>query len=144
MTARRARLIDYRLGPTMKALVSGLAFLAAVSGVVVLADEKPEPWESVRVVGDSGMVEGCKRIGEVKGKSSWGGALQSYAESKAYRHIKENALKMGADTVLVVTGHSSWGGSKYRGEAYLCGTPEPTPTPAPAPDPTPVPPPQRG
>lgn len=124
---------------TIKAPLLGLAFLAAVSGTVALADEKPEPWEAVRVVGDSGMVEGCKLIGEVKGKSSWGGVMQSHAESKAYRHIKENALKMGADTVLMVTGHSSWGGSKYRGEAYLCGPSEPTPTPVPAPTPTAAP-----
>lgn len=98
----------------------------------------PSPGEAVRVVGDASQVEGCKLIGEVKGKSSWGGAMQSYAESKAYRHIKENALKMGADTVLVVTGHSSWAASKYRGEAYLCGTSEAAPTPTPVPDPTPI------
>jgi hypothetical protein len=115
----------------MRALPWVFMCWVALAASFAIAEETPKPWESVRIVGDSHQVEGCRLIGEVKGKSSWGGAMQSYAESKAYQHIKQNALKMGANTVLMVTGHSSWGGSKYRGEAYLCGTPDAVPTPAP-------------
>jgi len=94
--------------------------LVCVLAPATSAKEKPKPWDSVRVVGDADLVEDCELLGEVKGKSSWGGVMQSHAESKAYQHLKKNAQKMGANTVLMLTGHSVWAGSKYRGEAYNC------------------------
>ncbi len=83
-----------------------------------------EEWQVVRVTDDEAMVEVCVLIGEVKGKSSYGGLLaQNVGEERAYKHLKRNAWEMGGNTVLLLFGRSGFGGSKYRGEAYRCDDP---------------------
>lgn len=95
-------------------------FVAAVLILPSLGFGGEKEWEAVRIANDSDRVEECEFLGEVKGKSSWGGLVENAAESKALNNIKKNAWKMGANFVLMTTGKSGWGGSKYRGEAYLC------------------------
>jgi len=120
----------------MRAILCGAVLLITIPGGVAIAGK---PWDSVRVVPDAAQVEGCEYIGEVLGKSSYGGLLaQSAGEGKAFKHLKRNAYEMGANRVLFVASRSGFGGSKYRGEAYLCKdaetAPVPTPTPTPAPE----------
>ena len=67
-------------------------------------------WDNVRIANDSDRVEGCEFLGEVKGKSAWGGMVENAAEAKALNNIKKNAWKMGANFVLMTTGKSGWGG----------------------------------
>ncbi len=95
-------------------------FMAAVLMLPGLGFGGEKEWHAVRIANDSDRVEDCEFLGEVKGKSSWGGVVENAAESKALNNIKKNAWKMGANFVLMTTGKSGWGGSKYRGEAYLC------------------------
>ncbi len=117
----------------MKAVTFAAVTIIAISGVATAG----KPWEAVRVVPDAAQVEGCEYIGEVLGKSAYGGLFaQSAGEGKAFKHLKRNAYEMGANRVLVVANRSGFGGSKYRGEAYLCKAPEAAPTPAPTPIPT--------
>ena len=103
-------------------LTNGLHLMALAlfcSASAGLAAEKD--WENVRVTDDDAKVAGCTFIGEVKGKSSYGGLFaQNIGEEKAYKHLKRNAWEMGANTVLMIAGRSGFGGSKYRGEAYRC------------------------
>ncbi len=83
-----------------------------------------------------------------------GGVLAGSAEKTAFKRLKKNAWKIGANTVLVTMGHAGWSGAGYRGEAYECPrevadkieangpTPARPPGPTQPPEPTPSPPPR--
>lgn len=103
-------------------------FVAVIGGILVSAlicvtagADEPKEWDVVRVTDDEAMVAECVLVGEVKGKSSFGGwVAQNLGEEKAYKHLKRNAWEMGGNTVLMLFGRSGFGGSKFRGEAYRC------------------------
>jgi len=108
----------------MRDSVVHFAFMFVVAAALIANGaiaSTPKEWDGVRVTDDDERVEGCEYLGEVKGKSGWGGALaQNVGEEKAYKHLKRNAWEMGGNTVLLLFGRSGWGGSKFRGEVYLC------------------------
>lgn len=78
--------------------------------------------EAVRVTTNPEAVKGCAFIGNVQGKESgWGGtAGQNIAENNAHVRLRENAVKMGADTVLLMTSNVGFSGAVQRGEGYRC------------------------
>ena len=99
-----------------------LPSLVVVLAVVVSSCASTTPaGTAVRVTSNPEVVKGCKYLGEVKGKSNWGGlAAQKLGEENANRHLKESAAEMGANVVLLVVDHAGFSGSIKRGEAYFC------------------------
>lgn len=79
--------------------------------------------EKVRVTSNPDVVKGCDFIGPVEGSSSYGGmAMQRVGEHNSINELRNEAGKLGADTVMLVTSHVGFSGAKQRGEAYNCHT----------------------
>jgi len=77
--------------------------------------------EAVRVTQDTAAVRDCTRLGEVKGGDNWNSAGR--AQENAYRRIKNEAAKLGANTVLLLTATSHNNATQLRGEAFTCRAP---------------------
>jgi hypothetical protein len=76
--------------------------------------------EKVRVTSNPEAIKGCELLGPVKGSSGWGGAATAnVSENNSMNALRDNAAKMGANVVLMV----SSGTTRKEGEAYKC--PEP-------------------
>ena len=78
----------------------------------------PEP-ETLPVFVTTHSVEGCRYVAEIVGD---GYGTQAYnSERMAYRDLKEEALEVGADTVVLFVTLVSERRVFYRGHAYACG-----------------------
>ncbi len=85
--------------------------LAVVKGV--------EDWEKVEITTNPEDVKGMTKLGEVVGKSYWGGiAAQGLGDKKAREWIKKDAAKMGASIVFLQEKADKFGGVKLVGIAY--------------------------
>ena len=73
----------------------------------------------VHVERDSGMIENCKFVGTVKGKSSMGWSKARKTEN-ALNEVRNKAALLGANTVLMVSMDSMFKGAAVRGKAYDC------------------------
>ncbi len=107
----------------MRNPLAGLMMALIVSSQLVYSSEIQGPSDHVRIVSDASQVAGCSFLGEVIGKSGW-------SEKRAFENLRKNAARLGANRVLFTVSAPS-SGTKYRGEAYFCGSaeikPEPTP-----------------
>jgi len=65
---------------------------------------------------------GCEFVKKVQASTRWGRMLQSSALEKVISDITEDALKAGANTVLIVKKEKGWMGSSVDGPAYRCLT----------------------
>jgi hypothetical protein len=111
------------MNPSLRATPLLLALLPACVNVKLLPEAK-----LVRVTSNVEAVTECSLLGEVKGADHFNGGIigQGAAEENAYRMLKNNAAKMGANTVLVSTGSVGMSGARQRGEAYKCVTTPPS------------------
>lgn len=79
---------------------------------------------AVRITANPEAVRGCTLMGEVRGKSNWGGLLyQKAGEERARGGLRNAAVALGANVVLIETALTGFSGSKIRGEAYWCVSP---------------------
>ncbi len=79
---------------------------------------------AVRITANPEAVRGCTLLGEVRGKSDWGGLLyQKAGEERARRGLRNQAVALGANVVLMESAITGFSGSKLRGEAYRCALP---------------------
>lgn len=111
----------------MTRLVPIVAF-AATSGCVTTR-LTPEA-ELVRVTANAEAVKGCTLLGnlEASDKLNGGMAGQMAAEENANRRLRNDAAKLGANTVLLSSSTTGMSGSRARGEAYKCPDPTAAPT----------------
>lgn len=114
----RQRKLGRTAGPALMLAILGLA-----GGAACVTIRLTPAGERVRVTSNPAVVANCKFLGEVRGRDRMQGGLlgQSAAEENAYRRLKNEAGKMGADTVLIITSTTGFSGSTIRGEAYYCG-----------------------
>jgi uncharacterized protein YbjQ (UPF0145 family) len=109
----------------MRKLIS-LGLLLFISACVT-TDLTPEAAQ-VRITSNPDVVRQCKFLGEVTGADRMNGGTmgQGAAEENANRRLRNNAAKMGADTVFVGVSTTNTSGSVQRGEAYQCSAVAPT------------------
>jgi|GEM_PF-6842368 len=89
---------------------SGDSKLAKVNGV--------EDWEKVEITTNPADVRGLTKLGEVVGKSGWGGyGAQGMGNKEARKHLKKNAAKLGGSIVLIQEKAATWA-VKLVGVAY--------------------------
>jgi hypothetical protein len=75
-------------------------------------------WEKVEITSNPDDVKGLTKLGEVIGKSGWGGAYaQGLGDKNARKDLKKNAAKLGASIVLLQDKPDHWG-VKLIGIAY--------------------------
>ena len=75
-------------------------------------------WEKVEITSNPDDVKGLTKLGEVVGKSGWGGAYaQGLGDKNARKALKKNAAKLGASIVLLQDKPDHWG-VKLIGIAY--------------------------
>lgn len=75
-------------------------------------------WEKVEITSNPDDVKGLTKLGEVVGKSGWGGAYaQGLGDKNARKALKKNAAKLGASIVLLQDKPDHWG-VKLIGVAY--------------------------
>lgn len=79
--------------------------------------------EAVRVTTDASAVQGCARIGEVKGGDNMSSAGRG--EENASRRLKNAAVKLGANVVLLSSTTAHLNATQMRGEAFKCAAPVP-------------------
>ncbi len=85
--------------------------LAKVNGI--------EDWEKVILTTNSDDIKGLTKVGEVIGKSGWGGAMAQREGNKgARKQLKKKAAKIKANIVLIQQDVSGFGGAKIIGVAY--------------------------
>ena len=103
----------------------------AVVGIAGCVSLKPEG-RGVRVTANPELVRGCTYIGEVTGTTRYGPVGNTATdEQSAHNDLRNNAGRMGADTVLL---QSTTGDNAIvkRGEAYRCGGVKPESKKAPS------------
>lgn len=84
--------------------------LAVVNGV--------KDWEKVEITSNPDDVKGLTKLGEVIGKSGWGGSgAQGLGDKNARKDLKKNAAKLNASIVLLQEKADTWG-VKLVGIAY--------------------------
>lgn len=75
-------------------------------------------WEKVEITSNPDDIKGLTKLGEVVGKSGWGGAYaQGLGDKNARKALKKNAAKLGASIVLLQDKPDHWG-VKLIGIAY--------------------------
>jgi hypothetical protein len=75
-------------------------------------------WEKVEITTNVDDVKGLTKLGEVVGKSGWGGSYaQGLGDKEARKAIKKNAARLGASIVLLQEKADTWG-TKLVGVAY--------------------------
>lgn len=75
-------------------------------------------WEKVEITTNPDDVKGLTKLGEVVGKSGWGGSgAQGLGDKNARKDLKKNAAKLGASIVLLQEKADTWG-VKLVGVAY--------------------------
>jgi len=85
--------------------------LAVVNGI--------EDWEKVILTTNRDDIRGLTKVGEVVGKSGWGGSMAQRAGNKgARKQLKKKAAKLKASIVLMQQDVSGYGGAKIIGIAY--------------------------
>lgn len=101
----------------MKELLSLIIlFIVGCAAIPISGSDK------IRVTRNNSVVEGCSYIGMVKGVDRYnGGTLgQGIAEDNARILLRNNAVSMGADTILLSSTSTTMGGALAEGEAYRC------------------------
>lgn len=77
--------------------------------------------DSIRVTSNGETVKGCKFIGEIKASDRMNGGFgQGAAEENTDRRLKNQALEMGGNVILLNRSNTSYYGSSARGELYSC------------------------
>ncbi len=77
-----------------------------------------DDWEKVELTTNADDVKGLTKLGEVTGKSGWGGAgAQGLGDKNARKAIMKNAAKMKASIVLLQEKAATWA-VKLVGVAY--------------------------
>lgn len=109
------------------AVISSSLLLAVALGGCVHVQVTPKA-ESVRLTSNAEEVQGCQLVGHVEGRDRLNGGIlgQRAAEENAQRALRNNAARMGANTVLVVSGTTGMTGSRQQGEAYACSQKPPS------------------
>ena len=81
---------------------------------------------AVRVAARSEQVANCTKLGDVVGPGTQDAGLlaQDAANESALRRLRNDAGKMGANTVLLAARQTPADSAK-RGEAYVCPVPPP-------------------
>jgi hypothetical protein len=75
-------------------------------------------WEKVEITSNADDVKGLTKLGEVAGKSGWGGSYaQGLGNKNARKDLQKHAAKLGASIVLLQEKADSWG-VKLVGVAY--------------------------
>ncbi|MDU0113277.1 DUF4156 domain-containing protein [Psychrosphaera aquimarina] len=75
---------------------------------------------SVRVTNNPDVVKQCVFKGQVKATSNWGGfAAQGVAQESIYNSLRNEAVKIGGNTVFA-NPQVGMGGAYALGEAYDC------------------------
>jgi hypothetical protein len=77
---------------------------------------------TIRLTSESSAVAGCTALGSVEGSDlkNRGMLYQGVAQNNATSQMRENADKLGANTILVVKSLTDNSGSTQVGEAYSC------------------------
>ena len=87
--------------------------------------------EKIRVTANPEIVHGCTYLGEAKAQSNqagmWGAAGAEKDEENVRTMLRNEALKMGGNIVLLQTSHATGPSLIYRGEVYHCDTLAPEP-----------------
>jgi hypothetical protein len=84
--------------------------------LAVITGEKD--WEKVQITSNPDDVKGLTKVGEVVGKSGWGGTYAQGAGDKgARKDLQKNAAKLKASIVLLQEKADTWG-TKLVGVAY--------------------------
>ena len=96
-------------------------FLLVVLAACVTTHLTPEG-EAVRVTSNPETVKGCTSLGEIAADDKMNGGMigQMAAEENANRRLRNDAAKLGANTVLLASSTTGMSGSRVRGEAYRC------------------------
>jgi uncharacterized protein YbjQ (UPF0145 family) len=104
-----------------------LASFAAVTGCVTTRLSPAA--ETVRLTTNPEAVRGCELVGDIDASDRMQGGMmgQMAAEENANRRLRNKAVEMGANVVLVGQSTTGMSGSRVRGEAYRCAATSPTP-----------------
>lgn len=93
----------------------------ALLGAVGCGHTQTASPRAVRFVHERELVERCTHVGRVRGSSVVGGISgQRLGQLRAEREMREEAERMGADVVLVVSSRGGFWGADAKGEAYQC------------------------
>ena len=78
--------------------------------------------ESVRVIRDAAQVSRCRFVHDVESSDRLSGGLinRELAEENAYRILKQQTARLGANTVLSSGSTSGLQGAAMKGKAYAC------------------------
>lgn len=77
--------------------------------------------DAVRVTSNGETVKDCKFLGEIKASDRMNGGFgQGAAEENTDRRLKNQAIEMGGNVVLLNRANTSYFGSSARGEVYAC------------------------
>lgn len=77
-----------------------------------------DDWEKVILTNAKTDVIGLTSVGEVSGKSGWGGMASSTGDKAARKKIKKEAAKLKSPIVYVTSFQSDEGGVRIHGIAY--------------------------
>lgn len=97
-----------------------IAVSVAAVATVALAQQAASPANEVQLVRDASQVAGCRRLGEVAAKSSWGGIFQQATYNRMLKQFKDKAQAIGGTHILVVDMASGYTGTRLLGNAYHC------------------------
>lgn len=76
---------------------------------------------NVRIVGAPQEVQGCTRIGNVRGDQNiYGGIFAGAAYDDALNQMKNKTAKAGGNTLLIISSSTGWAGANAMGDAYKC------------------------
>lgn len=91
-------------------LLGGCAFHTSRSSIVVITDNKA-------------VVESCRRIGEIDGRSDVSAILlRDQARDSAIARLKIRGAKLGGTHVLTPVADIKWTGPDTSGVVYACGS----------------------
>ena len=97
----------------LRAPAVAVILACALSSSALAADE-------VILTRDNSLVAKCERLGEVQGRSNFGGMMTNFAYARTIKSLKERGQKMGATHLLMLDVSSGFSGSSALAEAFKC------------------------
>ncbi len=93
----------------------------------------------VELVAERADVAACKRLGQIKAGSGWGGfGATGLGYNRSMASLKRKAAALGGTHILMISSSNTMGGTNMIADAYRCDAPaEPTSAPtgaSPSPD----------
>ena len=75
---------------------------------------------NVRVVEDENAVRDCEHVKQMKASNHWGGKYQERASEKAISDLTHEALKAGANILLVRSKKNTFLGTTVEADSFIC------------------------